>query len=291
MKRSHADQHDLHGTKCAKQKEFQGATKIRECVDFFANEFLRGCFRQGGKFKNETWHVVLSFGTIVRVNLPQNLVSNDWIYNPQDYDGEYPKHRVLATDKNDFYAQAKENYECVLKTFAAQSHIIRSGMKMFLDAGYPLPGGEAADSFCDILACRGDAIAEENDENGKEKEEKEDEKEKEQEEEQEKEQEVGKKEMSDENIEKEKQKTTKQDKNAKEKDKNAEKREEHKDEDALFATFFFNCNYMIQTVAICNLMTPNYKISFDGRELRRLDYMFPRIVALIDRDAIVTFLE
>jgi hypothetical protein len=207
----------------SKKKAQNGVINIKELVDFFANEFLQACFRKGGKFKKETWHVVFSFGSIVRVELPDLASPSNWVYQADEY--KEASHRFICKEDQALACQASErDYDNLLlrKIDCKQKQAIQLGMKLFMESGYPVPGGEGADSVTVDLAAKGDGIG-----------------------------------------------------------------QEHEDEvSLLWGTLFCSDSACIQTLAI---ESEYLKASAVGRECRRLDYMFPRIVALIDRDALVSF--
>jgi hypothetical protein len=214
-------------------RESQCATDLRSSVEFFSRDFLQACFRNGGPYKKETWHVAFAFGTLVRVNLPEDGVDDTWNYTPSLHEEQgYPSHRISDSEKRDALLEVTEDFTRVVSSHPIEANVIRAGMKILLEGGYPLPGGEGADSLTEVIAFRGNATSDEP------------------------------KEEKDETL------------------------------DLLFATFFLNLlPDKIQSLISSDSSFEKFRLDQIGREKRRLDFMFPRVVALIDRNATVTFFE
>lgn len=110
-----------------------GYTLVRECTNMFANNFLKKCAEQESAFKNETWHAVFAFGTVIRIEFPENKAPEDWKYEPD----LYPSPDLLLSSRHKTYGNNKKDYDRVIKNHDYATNVINAAYNLLMEAGYP----------------------------------------------------------------------------------------------------------------------------------------------------------
>jgi hypothetical protein len=263
QKKSNVTDKSSNATDKSNATEKQGWLQVRDAINFFVNDFVTACVRKGGAFKKETWHAVFAFGTVVRIEFPDKKAAANWTFNPKDFDSEFPKYRIVKSQIKRTYATNKAEYDRVMRDQTSFADVIRTAYKILMEAGYPLPGGEGADTVTLPMAIRGDGQKTAEDDKREHKEQQEEEEDDEEEEEEE-----------------------------------DDKGEEDEDPDGPYRYLWGVVFPMTGGMDIISMaMTRKedrcgvQEADIFGRESRRLDYMYPRLVAVINRDLAVSYFE
>src|SRR5271163_5052703 len=105
-----------------------GWNEVDDAVAFFVDDFLCASVRKGGPFKKQTWHVVFSFGSCVRFDMPEERAPGGWRFRPEDFDDDYPKHRIAGGRKAlaEIYAENRAHYKAAVLAQPTLRAVIRA---------------------------------------------------------------------------------------------------------------------------------------------------------------------
>jgi hypothetical protein len=92
------------------EERTQGWQDVKAAIQFFAEEFLRACIKKGGPLREDDFHGIFAFGTVVRFRMKDEY-DPEYDYDPND-DEDYPTYRIANGDeKYDLHLSAAA---CVL---------------------------------------------------------------------------------------------------------------------------------------------------------------------------------
>ena len=132
------------------EEEPQGWKQVDSATEFFV-DWIRP-----QKDKPSIWTAIFSFGTVVSFLADKAPIRADWSFNPK---ADYPTHRVPEKKElKRIYAQNAKIYKDTLTKHATHNDVIQQAYKMLIGCGYPLPGGEGADTDTAPLCVRGDKV-------------------------------------------------------------------------------------------------------------------------------------
>jgi len=142
--------------------EQTGAKNIRDIQTFLVDDFLKSAVMRGGPFKEGDSHVLFSYGTLVRFNVPKDVPKAGWTFDAAKC---FPSHRLV--DQKELAVIAAQNqkvYDKAIATAAkfpkSPADMIKAAYYLLFEAGYPFPGTPLADSGSLEMAVRGDGKGE-----------------------------------------------------------------------------------------------------------------------------------
>jgi len=119
------------------------STSVMDSTDVIL-KFIRDAVKIGGEFKKPEYHAVFQYGTVVRFQIDTECKFPGFL---TDY-YEFPIHRLGDKSELQKILHINENaYKSLLEKYPQHVAIIKTAYQVFIDDGYPYPGGEGADRF------------------------------------------------------------------------------------------------------------------------------------------------